>query len=277
MKTLELLPPDTILASVQKRAEELLFIIEEKKRSLSKAPAGRIKLIRRGGNIHCYHVTSSAKPAGKYIPVSEQKLIKALTQKEYDQTVLAELQYQLKLIDNFIKKYNPSKVRELFGSRGELRRGYISPVTLPDEEYAARWLAQSYKCKSFREGEPEFLTSRGERVRSKSEMIIADILAKHGVPYKYECPLRLEAGEGSGTLTVYPDFTCINLRTREQFLWEHFGRMDDPEYAKKTVRKLRTFRRNGFILGKNLLATTECDGLPLDRKDVETLVKNFLR
>lgn len=277
MKTLELLSPDTILASVQKRAEELYSIIDEKKRSLSKAPAGRIKLIRRGGNIHCYHVTNSAKPAGKYIPVLEQKLIKALTQKEYDQTVLAELQYQLKLIDNFIKKYNPSKVRELFGSRGELRRGYITPVTLPDEDYAAHWLAQSYKCKSFREGEPEFLTCRGERVRSKSEMIIADILAKHGVPYKYECPLRLAANDGAGPLTVYPDFTCLNLRTREQFLWEHFGRMDDPEYSHKTVAKLRGYRKNGFILGKNLLITMECDGLPLDRKDVESLVKNFLR
>lgn len=276
MKTLELLPPDTILASVQKRAEELLFIIEEKMRSLSKAPAGRIKLIRRGGNIHCYHVTSSAKPAGKYIPVSEQKFIKALIQKEYDQTVLAELQYQLKLIDNFIKKYNPSMVRELFGSRGELRRGYISPVTLPDEEYAARWLAQSYKCKSFREGEPEFLTSRGERVRSKSEMIIADILAKNNIPYKYELPQQMKAAGGK-LIPVYPDFTCVNLRTRQEFLWEHLGRMDDSDYSMKTVMKLRTYSKNDFIPGKNLILTMECDGIPLDRKEVEALVKTFLR
>lgn len=276
MKTLELLPPDTILASVQKRAEELLFIIEEKMRSLSKAPAGRIKLIRRGGNIHCYHVTSSAKPAGKYIPVSEQKFIKALIQKEYDQTVLAELQYQLKLIDNFIKKYNPSKVRELFGSRGELRRGYISPVTLSDEDYAARWLAQSYKCKSFREGEPEFLTSRGERVRSKSEMIIADILAKNNIPYKYELPQQMKAAGGK-LIPVYPDFTCVNLRTRQEFLWEHLGRMDDSDYSMKTVMKLRTYSKNDFIPGKNLILTMECDGIPLDRKEVEILVKTFLR
>lgn len=276
MKTLELLPPDTILASVQKRAEELLFIIEEKKRSLSKAPAGRIKLIRRGGNIHCYHVTSSAKPAGKYIPVSEQKFIKALIQKEYDQTVLAELQYQLKLIDNFIKKYNPSMVRELFGSRGELRRSYISPVTLSDEDYAARWLAQSYKCKSFREGEPEFLTSRGERVRSKSEMIIADILAKNNIPYKYELPQQMKAAGGK-LIPVYPDFTCVNLRTRQEFLWEHLGRMDDSDYSMKTVMKLRTYSKNDFIPGKNLILTMECDGIPLDRKEVEILVKTFLR
>lgn len=275
MKTLELLPPDTILASVQKRAEELLIIIEEKMRSLSKAPAGRIKLIRRGGNIHCYHVTSSAKPAGKYIPVSEQKFIKALIQKEYDQTVLAELQYQLKLIDNFIKKYNPSMVRELFGSRGELRRGYISPVTLSDEDYAARWLAQSYKCKSFREGEPEFLTSRGERVRSKSEMIIADILAKNNIPYKYELPQQMKAAGGK-LIPVYPDFTCVNLRTRQEFLWEHLGRMDDSDYSMKTVMKLRTYSKNGFIPGKNLILTMECDGIPLDRKEVEILVKTFL-
>lgn len=313
MNTLERLSPDTILAEAQKRAEELLSIIEEKIRSLSKAPAGRIKLIRRGGNVHCYHVTDASKPAGKYIPVSEQKLIKALTQKEYDQTVLLELKSQLNLIDNFIKRYKPSAIMGLLAARGELRRSFITPVRLSDEEFAARWLAQPYKGRPFLEGDAEYFTSKGERVRSKSEMIIADILAKHGIPYKYECPLSLRATEtankgdgavnsgfksvnrGSGAINrisdsaarklgmgrtpvaIYPDFTCLNLRTREEFLWEHLGRMDDPEYGMKTVRKMRTYRKNGRVLGRNLLVTMECDGHPLDRKDVESLVRTFLQ
>lgn len=277
MNQLEKLSPNYLLSEMQRRAEELLVVITEKRKSLAEAPAGRLRVAIHGKQRHCYHVTDSMNSNGVYIPKADLKLIRKLAQKDYDDSVLKKLERQLKLIDKFMDAFGECDIASTFNKLHVNRRPFITPVTLSDEDYATRWLAQSYKRKSFREGEPEFLTSRGERVRSKSEMIIADILAKHGVPYKYECPLRLEAGEGSGALTVYPDFTCLNLRTREQFLWEHLGRMDDPEYAKKTVRKLRTFRRNGFILGKNLLATTECDGLPLDRKDVESLVKSFLR
>jgi hypothetical protein len=44
-------------------------------------------------------------------------------------------------------------------------------------------------------------TSRREMVRSKSEVIIADRLAAHGIDYTYEQPLTI------GNVTKYPDFT----------------------------------------------------------------------
>lgn len=277
MNQIEKLSPEVFLSEMQQRAEELLAVILEKRKSLAVAPAGRLRVAMHGKQWHCYHILPSTDSNGTYIPKSDLKLIKGLAQKDYDSDILKELERELSLIEKFVKAYGACSVAKVIEKNHPNRRAFITPVQLSDEEYAARWLALPYKSKVFREGESEFLTSKGERVRSKSEMIIADILAKHGVPYKYECPLRLAANDGAGSLTVYPDFTCLNLRTREQFLWEHLGRMDDPEYAKKTVRKLRTFRRNGFILGKNLLVTTECDGLPLDRKEVESLVKNFLR
>ena len=58
------------------------------------------------------------------------------------------------------------------------------------------WLSEKYEGKQFREGEPVILTDRGERVRSKSEKIIADYLFRKGIPYKYEKPLYLK-GLGS--------------------------------------------------------------------------------
>lgn len=274
MKSLEQLSPDTILANVQSRAEELLKIIDEKKRVLARAPRGRIKLIRRGGNIHSYHVTDSAKPAGKYIPVTEHKLIKALAQKDYDQTVLKKLQKQLWVIDEFIRKYDSMAVQNIWNSLGDVRKTLIQPITLPDVDYVANWLAQTYEGKPFVDESSEYLTSKGERVRSKSEMIIADILAYRGVPYKYECPRHFE--KGSRGVTFHPDFTCLNVRTREEFLWEHLGRMDDPDYASNAVGKMRIYCKNGFILGRNLIVTMECGNVPLDRKEVESAIKAFL-
>ena len=64
-------------------------------------------------------------------------------------------------------------------------------------------------------------------MRSKSEVIIANILAKNNehLLYKYERPLEVViAGH---TQTIHPDFTIINIHTGKITYWEHAGRMDD--------------------------------------------------
>ena len=275
MNQIENLSPDQFLPEMQSRAEKLLTVIIEKRKSLANAPVGRLRVAMHGKQWHCYHVSPSSDSNGVYIPKEKIKFIKRLAQKDYDGALLKELERQLSLIEKFMQEYAKCDALKVFERLHKNRRQFVLPVQFSDEQYAVRWLALPYKGKSFREGEPEFLTSKGERVRSKSEMIIADILAKNNIPYKYELSQQMKAAGGK-LIPVYPDFTCVNLRTRQEFLWEHLGRMDDPDYSHKTVAKLRGYRKNGFILGKNLLITMECDGIPLDRKEVETLVKTFL-
>lgn len=276
MNQIENLSPDQFLPEMQSRAEKLLAVIIEKRKSLANAPVGRLRVAMHGKQWHCYHVSPSSDSNGVYIPKDKIRFIKRLAQKDYDGALLKELERQLSLIEKFMQEYAKCDALKVFERLHKNRRQFVLPVQFSDEQYAVRWLALPYKGKSFREGEPEFLTSRGERVRSKSEMIIADILAKNNIPYKYELPQQMKAAGGK-LIPVYPDFTCVNLRTRQEFLWEHLGRMDDSDYSMKTVMKLRTYSKNGFIPGKNLILTMECDGIPLDRKEVETLVKTFLR
>ncbi len=276
MNQIENLSPDQFLPEMQSRAEKLLAVIIEKRKSLANAPVGRLRVAMHGKQWHCYHVSPSSDSNGVYIPKEKIKFIKRLAQKDYDGALLKELERQLSLIEKFMQEYAKCDALKVFERLHKNRRQFVLPVQFSDEQYAVRWLALPYKGKSFREGEPEFLTSRGERVRSKSEMIIADILAKNNIPYKYELPQQMKAAGGK-LIPVYPDFTCVNLRTRQEFLWEHLGRMDDSDYSMKTVMKLRTYSKNDFIPGKNLILTMECDGIPLDRKEVETLVKTFLR
>ena len=70
------------------------------------------------------------------------------------------------------------------------------------------------------------ITAKGEYVSSKSEKIIADTLTKNNINYVYELPLRLK-----GYGTVKPDFTVLNKRTRQEYVWEHFGMMDGNVYV----------------------------------------------
>ena len=73
-----------------------------------------------------------------------------------------------------------------------------------------------YQGKPFDASLPKLYTSREERVRSKSEIIIADTLSRESIPYRYECPLHIpDVGN------IYPDFTVLNVAKRKELYWEH--------------------------------------------------------
>ena len=112
--------------------------------------------------------------------------------------------------------------------------------------------------------------------KAKSENIIADTLARMHVPYRYEYPLEMTAERGQ-KITINPDFMCLNLKTREEFFWEHFGMMDNPECSERTVQKLSLYAKNGFFPGKNLIITTETVACPINTKLIEKIVELYLK
>lgn len=104
--------------------------------------------------------------------------------------------------------------------------------------------------KSTYEMEAQFKTKRGEYVRSKSELIIADRLFDAGIPYHYEV-----ACERKNWIISYPDFLVLNPRTKKEYYWEHFGMMGDPTYLEQALGKIEKYARYGITLGNNLIAT----------------------
>lgn len=83
-------------------------------------------------------------------------------------------------------------------------------------------------------------TQRGEAVRSKSEVIIADLLYSRGLDYEYE--RQLVGSDGS---IRYPDFTVDDSELGRTIYWEHLGLMADPIYRERWERKLRWYQKNG--------------------------------
>ena len=137
--------------------------------------------------------------------------------------------------------------------------------------YAQRWQSMPYRGKLSEEEQTGLFTDKGEKVRSKSEMIIANLLAKDGVPYRYECPLELK-----GMGVIYPDFTVLNIRLRKVFYWEHQGMMDDENYATKAIRREAAYQRNGFYPGDNLILTSETRKNPIDINQIRGIIKHYL-
>lgn len=84
-------------------------------------------------------------------------------------------------------------------------------------------------------------TARGELVRSKSEVIIADHLANKGVEYAYEQPLTIEG------VTKYPDFTVEDMESGLTYYWEHCGMLHVPSYRRRWEEKLAWYRTHGIL------------------------------
>ena len=271
----ESLSPNILRGVLEKRLTELQQQLVQTEKIVQKAPSGRIRISQKRGHPEYYLVSETGSLQGKYLPKKQLQLAVQLAQKDYDSQLMPLLRTEITALQNYLRATrNCTNIPKLYNSLCPSRRALIQPVTLPDEQYAAQWQTVQYQGLPFESDAPVYTTARDERVRSKSEVIIADALLRHGIPYRYEFPLKLN--KGRQTLTFYPDFLCLNIRTRQEFLWEHFGMMDDPAYAQKATAKLRLYEENGILPGRNLLLTMETQTEPLSTRAVEKIISEFL-
>ena len=109
-------------------------------------------------------------------------------------------------------------------------------------------------------------TKNGDLVRSKSEVIVANILIDLGISYEYEKPLHSKSDPKDFRL---PDFTI--KYEGEEFYWEHLGMIKDPEYRKEWERKRKWYEENGYI--DKLIISKDKPGGGIDSKEIERLAK----
>jgi len=245
-------------------------IIKEAKGRLETAPEGRLRLSMSHNYIQ-YYCCTEEKKSGDYIARDNSALAQQLAQKSYDEKVIRLVEKRLSQIKRITKDYTDDEIEKIYLKENVERQKLIVPSELTWEQKVWEWLSKEYKGKDFQEGTPVILTEKGERVRSKSEKIMADYFYRHGIEYKYECPLYLK-----GVGTVYPDFTFLSRKTEEEVYWEHNGKVDDPEYARKMVRKINAYENNGIFIGEKLILTYETEQTVLGTKKIEQMVKQYL-
>ena len=85
-------------------------------------------------------------------------------------------------------------------------------------------------------------TERGELVRSKSELVIANMLHSRGVSYAYEQPVNFPNNQ-----IRYPDFTVNDVHTGTVYYWEHNGMLSNARYRQGWERKKAEYRAMGIL------------------------------
>lgn len=240
-------------------------------RTSKKQVDGRIREATDRNGFSRFYLVSGDDPNGKYASKENLDEIEAIAQRDYNKKVLAAIEANIKTLETFLAKFCGSNIAEAFTKLKPGRKSMVQPIAVTDKDYAAVWSSLPYKAKEFESGTAEIFSASGLRVRSKSEAIIADILADAGVPFRYEFPVNVR---GAGTF--HPDFYCLNPHSRKEFIWEHFGMMSDCDYAENAIGKISLYAKTGWTLGSNLLATFESTAQPLNSKVVKNTLLQFL-
>ena len=68
----------------------------------------------------------------------------------------------------------------------------------------------------------------------------------------------------------------MNPHSGKVYILEHFGLLDNSEYADTFVKKLKLYTDNGFIIGKNFLFTCETSETAFDPNYLNTLIDYYL-
>ena len=258
---------------VKKTRVELLAMLEDasvKVNKLRKKMPEDLKLraVKHRNGYQYFMRKNGETGNGTYIDNAHQELAANLAQIDYYDTLIKAINNAINALDLCSEHICDIYDKTLIAIP-EAKRAIIKIPHLTDEMFLQAWLNQEYNGLEFAEEKRGYYTRQGIRVRSKSEMIIADILHEQNIPFLYEKPLALKGN------TFFPDFTLMDLSNRKEIYWEHFGLMDDMEYRNNAFGKIRKYEANALYQQDSLIVTFETERYPLNVKDIREMVCNL--
>ena len=226
------------------------------------------KLVCTQNKDHYYKWYCSDGHQSVYIPKKQKEFAEKLAQKKYLSLYMEDLRHEKNAIDFYLRHHVPSKAERMLCEGTEYQELLVS-FTKPKSQKHYEWMKEPYQTNENYLQNKIYKTSSGNMVRSKSEALIDMVLSVHKIAFRYECALQL------GENMIFPDFTIMHPDTEEIYYWEHFGKMDNPKYAKRTGEKLQLYLAHGIIPSINLITTFETAENPLNTCVLEKIVGEY--
>lgn len=256
-----------IKSIINQELDELNQIKSKLEEALIDAPRGSLNISSSTSDKAVYYLYCNGER--KYI--NDINKAGQLAQNSYYGKVLKLINRRIALLRS-LKRELKKSIFKVYDSMVDARKNLVSPIVLSDDDYIQMWIDSHPGNQNIEYPiENGFVTNKGETVRSKSEKILADLFHSYGLIYVYEPRLTLPNGTH-----IYPDFLILNLRTRETYVYEHFGKMDEKKYASNTCRKLISYKTIGFTPWKNLLFSMETANVQIDIEMVKLMIKTCL-
>ena len=233
---------------------------------------------RRGdGNSDYYeqdwnHGDKNLTPLGK----ASSKKVKAYKKRRFLQKKLQILEKNKNATERFLALYHdfsteaiyellpksyqgiPVNAYEQVDSNIVLKvHGHLPVSIIKDDRFQklVNWASKDYKRNPMSLPDDPNIARDGTPMRSKGECLWYDDILYEGIPTRVEPELVMQ-GQSKQWHKLYPDFQFLCF-DGSMILVEHFGRWDDEDYAERNKRKIQEYLDCGFVLGDNLIVTSD--------------------
>ena len=187
------------------------------------------------------YYTLVKKGKRQYIGAGNRELVEKLQLRRYLEKMIAAIDHNEGYLREFFENYRPVAPEDVMESLPETYRNRKLPALEGQGLDLRTWEEEDYEQTTWHWEHKVHHTAKGDLVRSKSELIIANMLYERGIPYHYEEVLHMPDG---GYLV--PDFTVGVRDTGRLVYLEHCGMLSDERYRNDYLRKMERYCVAGF-------------------------------
>lgn len=257
---------------MKEKIEKVLAELEDRLKlaniELKMCPEGTLSFVKRDGRGTFFQIINSG---GKRLRKSINKapdFIRGLARKEYLIKEKRLLEKNIKVLREVMKSLVEPSPDNVLRSISRHLQGIPEEYFFPEQNKDC-WANQPYEMSNYKPEEKKHTTSRGLKVRSKSEVLIAEMLYIFNIQFRYEQVIRING------IVLVPDFT-IKLPDGRIFYWEHCGLMSSKEYREHQKWKMEIYEKGDIVPWKNLIVTYDDEEGNINVGIIESEIKNKL-
>lgn len=201
-----------------------------------------------------YYLLQKGKRKKKYIGGRRSNLVRKIQAARYYKKLLQVIDKDIQILESVECEYvipTHENINEL------LPKTYRSEVqldTLHASRAAAKWKermeAEKAKHEPYRPEDLVFEAKDGTKMRSLSEVLIANYLLSLGITFVYEMPLIVNGRR------IWPDFTILSpVDCKTVIIIEHQGAMGSEKYQAKFIKSLLFYLSTKLVPNKDVFFT----------------------
>lgn len=202
---------------------------------------------------------------------SEPELVIGLIKRELLEKELKSLENNEKQIEACLKNIQNfqlyTEIEKLQKRCPSVTEEMVSEALKP--KTVSAWEQEEFEQSNYKVEERRQRTRRGLKVRSKSELLIAESLYEYSLPFRYEQILYIQ------DKAFAPDFTILKADGTLVY-WEHFGLTNTKEYLEHQMYKLRMYASKDIVPWKNLIITYDDPSGNVDLRIIRAEIENKL-
>ena len=233
---------------------------------------------RKRSGLTYYDVIRKGSNRKTYLGGESHEQVLNIKRLRYATKALTVFDHDIDLLESLIKDYidpDYSTINSLLPTtyQTDIRLQAHSDAGMPQEaiEWKKRLEDEKAKYPPYNPEQLKHPALDGTMMRSKSEVIIANILLLAGIPFVYEAPLFINGK------TVLPDFTILSLIDLDTvIIIEHQGMVFVDEYADKFIRSLKVYLQSDWVPNKNLFFTFDNARETLDPEQVLSILRKHV-